>query len=453
MRKRRGMVVVGLILGLGGAAGAGGPTAEERLRSLEEQLRRAQEEIGQLRREVEAAKQRAEPQPAAPPVTPPAATETRPAEPWRPPAWLERITLFGEVRFRLEGFYNRPDEDGEPVPSRTRERIRARLGLVYKHSDELSGTLRLATGNPDDPISHNVSLGSLFQSKNINLNFAYLQFSPGTTFGWRPGVVTLQAGKFPVPHFRIGELVFDDDLAPEGLSQRFALLGRPHGVLEGLDVHVLEWVVREVADDLDGWMIGGQIVPRAKIGSVTVEAGLGQFWWYRADLIARELERNDALQNTNLLVTRPADGGREIVGYRSDFNLTSLTMLVTVPAFAFGQPLRVGFDWVYNWGAATDDDFGVQGLLRLGMPKKRGDWAFTVLYQYLQREAALSVFTNSNLGEGGTNAMGPMIALEYQLLDPLSLRGRTFFVNRILKPAGVSNATLVRMQLDAMLRW
>lgn len=453
MRGHRGSVVLlGIVVAVGHALGAGGPTAEERLRLLEEQLRQAQEEIRQLRHEVEAAKKRPEQPPAAPATAPEVVTGTKAAEPWRPPAWLERITLFGDVRFRVEGFYNRPDEQGEAVPSRTRERIRARLGLLYTHSDELSGTVRLATGNPEDPISHNVSLGSLFESKSISLNFAYLQFTPGATFGWRPGLLTLQAGKFPLPHFRIGELVFDDDLAPEGLGQRLALLGKPAGVLQSVDVHVLEWVFREVADDLDGWMIGGQIVPKAKVGSVSVELGLGQFWWYQADLIAEELERNDALQNTNLLETALVNGERRILGYRSDFNLTTLTLAMTVPA-VHAKPLRVGLDWVYNWGAASDDDFGVQGMVKLGVPKQRGDWAITLLYQYLQREAALSAFTNSNFGDGGTNVMGPMVALEYQLLDPLTLRGRTFFVNRIVKPAGKSNATLVRMQLDAMLRW
>jgi len=450
-RGRRGATVLAL-LGLLLPVRAEAVSAEERLRILEEQLRAAQEEIRQLRREVEAQRQKPDAAASTPAPTPPAAAEALPPL-WRPPAWLERVTLLADVRFRVEGFYNRPDEEGSKVPSRTRERIRARIGLAYTHSDELAATIRLATGDPDDPISHNVTLNSLFDPKEINLNLAYLQFTPGATFGWRPGILTVQAGKFPLPLFRVGELVLDEDLAPEGFSQKIALLSRRTGMLERLDLHLLEWVFREVSDATDGWMIGGQIAPKLQIGPALVEAGVGHLWWYNADLIAKELERNAALENTNLLVTAAVDGDTEVVGYRSEFNLTTLTVLATVPELVLGQPLRLGLDWVYNWGAATDDNFGVQGMVRLGTAKKRGDWAATLLYQYLQQEAALSTFTWSDFGDGGTNVMGPVVSLEYQLLDPLTVRGQTYFVNRILKPAGVSNATLVRMQLDAMLRW
>jgi len=444
------------LMGLMPATAVGAMSAEQRLRMLEEQLKAAQEQIQQLRREVEGQKQKAaEAPPPAPPAAaaPPTETAKVPSKPWAPPKWLERITLLADFRFRVEGFYNQPEQDGEPVGSRTRERIRARVGLMYAYSDELSGAVRVATGNPNDPISQNVTLSNEFDPKDINLNWAYLQVAPGETFGWRPGVLTVQVGKFPLPQFRIGEMVLDDDLAPEGLNQKVAVLGKPVGYLEQLNLYLLQWVFQEVSDSTDGWMIGGQIAPRLKLGDVEVEVGLGQLWWYNADLIAQQLDSNSSLENTNLLQTATVDGDSEILGYRSNFNQTQLTALATFPNVVLGQPLRLGLDWVYNWGAATDQDFGVQGSVRLGMPKKRGDWALSLLYQYLQQEAAISTFTWSDFGYGGTNVMGPVVAIDYQLFDPLTLTGRTYFVNYIDTPPGASNATLVRLQLDATLRW
>jgi hypothetical protein len=46
-----------------------------------------------------------------------------------------------------------------------------------------------------------------------------------------------------------------------------------------------------------------------------------------------------------------------------------------------------------------------------------------------------------------------VVALEYQLLDPLTLTARNYFVNFIDRPAGMSNPTLFRLQLDALLRF
>ena len=43
------------------------------------------------------------------------------------------------------------------------------------------------------------------------------------------GVFTINAGKFPNPMFRVGEMVFDEDLSPEGLNQTVQLLGQPCG--------------------------------------------------------------------------------------------------------------------------------------------------------------------------------------------------------------------------------
>ena len=57
------------------------------------------------------------------------------------PKWLEVITPFGDIRTRHEGFY----ENG--MQARNRFRLRARIGLTANVSDEISGTVRLASGD------------------------------------------------------------------------------------------------------------------------------------------------------------------------------------------------------------------------------------------------------------------------------------------------------------------
>ena len=91
--------------------------------------------------------------------------------------------------------------------------------------------------------------------------------------------------------------------------------------------------------------------------------------------------------------------------------------------------------------------------LRLGQTKTRGDWAVTGFWEHLGQEAVISSFTYDDFGRGGTNVEGPVAQLEYQLLNPLTLAVRSHFENFINRPAGMTNPTLTRLQLDAQLKF
>jgi hypothetical protein len=456
---------------------------EKRLRILEEQLRDAQDEIKRLRGQVE--QQRAIGQATQKQVEQNAEeTKTATAEVKKSatlPDWLQHTTVFGDVRARHEGFYHQPHAKGVDVTARNRERLRARLGVRFVFNDELSATIRGASGNVNDPISTNETLTGDFTRKNFNLDWAYLTLTPGKTFGIRPGFVSINGGKFPNPIFRVDELVFDEDISAEGASQTFQLLDKPAGALDQVKVHALEWTFAEIANKEDGWMFGGQVNPSFHVGDVQLEAGLGQFWWLNPDLIAQALSRNttaftasgapvanssfnSTLANTNLLVTKNIRPPRlptgtqpasftAITGFQSGFNQSNALVSATLPNVVGTQPLRFWADYVYNWDAATDDAHGWQGGLRLGQTKTRGDWSVYGLYEHLGQEATISAFTWSDLGMGGTNLEGPQAGIDYQLLNPLTVSARANFTNFINRPAGSTNPTLTRFQLDAQVKF
>ena len=485
-RKRRRIVAGGLtlLLLLGPSAQAFAESAaEQRLRVLEETLRKTQEEVQELHRQLD--QQKAATQETQKKVDE-AATSARTASADAKkavslPDWLSRTTVFGDVRYRHEGFYNQPHAQKAVVTARNRERVRARLGVRFAYSDELSATIRGASGNPNDPISTNEMLTSDFTRKNFNLDWAYLTFAPGQSFGIRPGAAAFSAGKFPLPMFRVGELVFDEDVSPEGLSQTFQLLGQPLGPLDQVKLHGLEWTFAEIANQQDGWMFGGQVNPSLHFGGVQLEAGLAQYWWLNPDLIAQALSRNttaftasgaavanssfnSSLVNTNLLVTKSIQPptttpGRKpaaftaITGYKSGFNQSNFTLAATVPNVVLAQPLRAWLDYVYNWDAATDDAHGWQSGLRLGQTKTKGDWSLYGFYEHLGQEATISAFTSSEFGTQGTNLEGPAVGIDYQLLNPLTISARSYFTSFINRPAGTTNPTLTRFQLDALVRF
>jgi hypothetical protein len=456
---------------------------ERRLRVLEEQLRKAQDELRQLRdqaqqqRAIGQATQKQAEQTAEESKT--AMVEAKKGV--ELPDWLRRTTVFGDVRFRHEGFYHQPHKHGQFVTARNRERLRARLGVRVAFSDEISATIRGASGDPNNPISPNEDLTGDFTRKHFNLDWAFLTFTPGASFGIRPGAVSLTAGKFPNPIFRVGEMVFDEDLSPEGASETFQLLARPLGALDQVKVHALQWTFAEVSNSEDGWMFGGQVNPAMHFGDVQVEMGLGQFWWLNPDLIAQALSKNStafdasgkpianstfngSLVNTNLVVSKTIQpptppGGKTpaafsaITGYESGFNQSSATVAATIPHLVLAQPLRLFADYVYNWDAATDDAHGWQAGMRLGQPKVRGDWSIFGLYEHIGQEAAISAFTYSDYGNGGTNQEGPVAGAEYQLLNPLTIGVRSHFTNFINRPADTTNPTLTRLQLDALVKF
>lgn len=452
------VAVMGGVL-LAAPAGAADPL-EERVRALERALGEAQKEIRSLRDELqdrEAAAPTAAPTAAAaPPAAPAAAAQSSEAERTvlAVAEKLSRFKPFGDLRIRYEGFYNRPGAPGSPVLDRDRARLRARVGFVYKHDDELSATLRIATGNPDDPISTNVTFDKAFTHENVNLDWAFLTFTPGERFGLRPGRLSLTAGRFPIPTFRTGQMLFDDDLAFTGFTETVTLLDEPHGPLERLDLHAVQASFAEVSNGADGWMIGGQLHPRATVGPLVVEGGLAHYWWHRPDLIAQELNTNSALANSNLLTTRTTPTGTVVTGYQSGFSHTDLALAVTHPDAWFHMPFSVFGDVLYNWRAKHDSDrVGLFGGAALGRTKARGDWKVSAYYERLEREAAISAFTYSDFGPGGTNQQGFVLGAGYQLLDPLTIESTVHFTNYIDRPAGMTNPTLVRLQVDAILKF
>lgn len=438
--------------------GASGPieaamTTEDRLRALETIVHQQQEEIKQLRGELKqqkaigtATQQQAERAEEQAKTTDKKATAAV-------PKWVEKLTPFGDVRIRHEGFYNQPTPKGggTKVVARNRERYRWRLGVKYAYSDELAATVRLTSGNPNDPISTNETFNGEFSRKNVNLDWAYLTVAPGQTFGIRPGLLTVNAGKFPNPMFRVGEMVFDEDLSPEGFNQTIQLLDQPMGPVDQVKVHAEQWTFQEVDDAQDGWMFGGQINPTAHLGDIQLEGGFAQYWWLNPNLIAQAANTNSSIEDALAQQLKIFDGD-EIVAFQSGFNQTNLTLQATVPVVE-DVPLRVFGDYVYNWQAATSAAHGVLVGMRLGQTKEAGDVAGSLVYEYLEREATIGAFAWSDFGNGGTNNQGPVVALDYQLFKPLTLTARSYFTKYIDAPPDLNNRTQIRLQLDAQLRF
>src|SRR5258707_2791445 len=118
------------------------------------------------------------------------------------------VVFGGDVRIRYEAF-----NGGTLDTARNRERYRLRLNAIAKLSDDWSAGVTLASGDVANQLSANQTLTGFFARKPIAIDKAFVQFTPS-----RLKLLTITGGKFAYTWYRT-EMVFDDDLSPEGLSE------------------------------------------------------------------------------------------------------------------------------------------------------------------------------------------------------------------------------------------
>jgi hypothetical protein len=392
--------------------------------------------------------------------------------------WLNRLSFSGDMRARWEGIYQ---ENGRGINSRARnrERFRLRFGVKYKISDEIEGGLRLVSGDPNDPISANQTMDNLFTKKPINLDQAYITFTPKNSFSllkdleWAPFSMTV--GKFANPLFRpragmVSEMVWDDDLNPEGANQTFTFYNATEGILRKLQLHVMEWSVKEVANHADAWMLGGQVVGNfALTPAMNLTLGVADYNYVKPRLMAQQLT-NTSLKFTNGLLVRNAKGVQRIVAGGTPLTTANIPAGFTLRNFASGWnifnvngqldintgspqwPVGLFFDYAQNVKAYNNEDTALFTGASVGVLKNPGDWMFSAVWGRFETESVLSMFSYSDYGrDGGTNITGPIAKIDYLLLPRLTLTVKNHFVSLIDRPRGQSNSMVNRLQLDALL--
>ena len=479
-RSGRGLLIGAILVGMA-VAGAGTVSAEDSMsaRDLGEILvRKGLITPEELREVTEESKQRQ------------AADASRlEAIKAKLPKWLELLTPFGDLRLRDEGFYQ------DELHARNRVRVRARLGLTVAPSDEVSATVRLATGNANDPISTNQTFDSVFTRKSINFDWGYLTLKPGKSLGLEPGWLTVTAGKFGVNAFRPSELIWDDDVSPEGATETLNLVEHRDGFLRGLRVNAFQWIVDEVAAGADPWIPGGQVVlETAPSTGVGWTFALADYDYVHIDGVASKFLNqfndpptnskpnssfNSQLANSNSVVK---DANGKILRYKSGFNVFNVaTELDAADPVGLKIPAGLFGDLAYNTEAnGRNVGFYVgAGIGKAGKDwyrdtlKNVGDWGLSYTYAWVEKDSVLSIFTFSDINEfstrpatagaarptqkGGTNLGSHILRIDYVLLPNLQLTAKVYIEN-VLEPklsnaALTGNPTLFRTQLDAMLRF
>lgn len=375
--------------------------------------------------------------------------------------WLNRVSFFGDIRVRHEGFYQ------DEMRARNRQRLRLRFGARVQISDELEGGLRLVSGDPNEVVANNQTLTDVFTRKPINIDNAYITVRPSKTIGLEKPFFSVTGGKFSVNFFRPravmgSELVYDEDLTPEGLAEEVTLF-ESKGMFRSLKLAAGQWAVKEFSAGRDAYMLGQQVqVALAPTAATQLTLAVADYYFMRSDAIAQERNRNSQLGLTNSVRLRNGtvmrggdvivpDSRNPIQRFLGGFNIVNASAQLSLDTGYPRWPFTLMVDYAHNTEAELGMDDAYLIGASIGQTRNPGDWAFSALWTRVETDSVISMFTLSDYGRrGGTNVQGPMAKLDYMLLPRLTLTAKGYFVNFIDRPKGLTDSTVNRLQFDAL---
>lgn len=370
------------------------------------------------------------------------------------PDWVKKITPFGDVRVRNESFFR----DGDP--DRVRQRFRLRLGAKVAVNEESEVGFRLASGNPDDPISNNQTFTDVFTFKDIAISTGYLKVAPAKSVGTARPYLTLMGGKFDVPFYVPSKLVWDGDLTPEGFYEAIHAVSEKEGLVRLVQLNFGQWVFQEVSTRSDGAVFGFQgVAGLAPSDRVAVNLGVADYTFHKPSTIATARNGNTSLVVTNnvrlgdgsVLGGRKIDPAKDgpIAAFVSDFNELNAGADVTVNTEMPRWPVKVFGDYVVNTEAEGSDDTGFVAGAGIGITKEPGDLNFVYAYERLETDAVVSTLTDSDLGrDGATNTKGHILQLNYVLMKGLQFTSTAWITEPVEDVAGRNSKTDYRWQVD-----
>ena len=392
------------------------------------------------------------------------------------PDWVSRFKFSGDVRVRTQndvfaddnvqnsylnyqainaaggataagrnGFLNLTED-------RLRERLRARFGVEAQLTDGVSAGIRIATGSLDDPVSPNQTLGNSLRRFQFAVDQAYLRYDANahSSLPW----MTVAAGRLPNPWVST-DLVFDPDLQFDGLASTWRVgFGGAGSTPPHVFLTVGAFPLQEIElSSQDKWLYGGQLglsLPWAEGARLSLA---GAYYYYDNIVGQRNPIPGDTtldytapqwLQKGNTLFPIAVNSNNEVrlYGLAADYHLLDVTASLELPVF--DHALTLTADYVTNLGYdqaavlrragfASLNDVptpegklafdkmvdGYQGEVAFGsrITGGRNSWRVALSYRYLERDAVLDGFTDSDFHLGGTGAEGYQIRAEWWFLN------------------------------------
>jgi putative porin len=388
---------------------------------------------------------------------------------------------------------------------RNRFRFRARLGLDADLFEGFTTGMRIATGENSSPVSTNQTFGANggnFSKYALWLDRAFLKYEP------LPNIVA-SFGRFDNPFWSPTDLVWHRDIGFDGFAfqaKKEVVEGfTPFGTVGAFPVFNTDLNAGLNTVDLSGpvkspsrdkWLFGGQVGFGARFDGETSFTMAGSYYdftnirgrlsslcfvYAASDICDTDMLRPPFAQKGNtymrlrdipaVVTALGPTLNYQYYGLASDFR-----PVVASAKLDFGQfnPVHVFLEGEYVWnlgfnrdavsavavnnfaptttGAAGPYNGGNKGWLArlsVGHPqlKQLWDWSAHVGYKYLESDAVVDAFADSEFGLGGTNLKGYFIGGNLALSSNVWLTARWMSANSI---AGLPYAVdIVQLDLNA----
>jgi hypothetical protein len=340
---------------------------------------------------------------------------------------LERINWFGDMRLRYEMVDRASDNstanDADGHLDTERPIIRFRFGAKVHAYEDLDFVFRLSTGGDDSSTSGNTTLDGTFGNKAISLNLAY--------GSWEfIDDLTLQGGKVKNP-FMKSEVVWDDDVNPEGLSEIYQKKFGDTALKFVAGQYIVEETDRNTTIESDDILLlawQAQIHQKTKAGKFKFAVA-----WYDynhltdpGSAITKQLGSGDGQRNSQITGT--------------NVNTTNMNIFDFMANWSSPLGSKYG-NLFYEYAVNTDADApagnntisqDLDTAWQLGFKygdknvNNAGQWQIKSLYRVIQQDAVFYALTDSDFHKGGTNAKGIELGAKYAIRKGMQL-GYTFF--------------------------
>ena len=288
----------------------------------------------------------------------------------------------GDIRYRYE------NREADESTEKSRERIRARIGVYGDINETISFGTRIATGG-DGATSTNEDLDGSAANKEIGLDLAYMTIDSLLFEG-----MDTTLGKMKQPWECVSDLIYDSDVTPEGIAF--------NSTVGNVSYHLGHFILDEQKGD-DSQLASAQL-------TFTFDNGLlfGVSYYDFSNMSTNILK-----DNKNTVLNNKEDNTVEA------FELTEFFASYKIETMPL--PLKIFANYVEN-GAADDANTAYM----VGVGTKSGKWGFDYNYRDLELNAVYDEWADSDFHDGGTGGQGHKFKAKYALKDDISL-GATYF--------------------------
>lgn len=356
-----------------------------------------------------------------------AAEKKKPFELPKELEWLKRLKFSGDLRVRYQL------DKTEHSDQRHRGRYRFRFGVDAKITDNINLAAGIATGGTD-PRSTNVTIENTFGRPDIRFDYGYGQYKP---FSW----LTTKVGRLKgMPFWVPSDLLWDTDINPDGGAIQLEYPFLKNSVqLKGF-FNTGFFILDENSATSDPYMYVFQPGVDVKFKDFSLKTA---FTYYGVERVKGYLLDNSSGTNTRLAGPARLKYNYDTLGVGAELGYEKPFGQAFIPYVAL-----LG-EYIYNPDPSDNNDgYGIGMKVGHKRVAEKGSWSAKYIYRFLERDAWLDTFPDSDALGGRTNARGHEVEVQYGLFKHVSL-GADYYCMEPIK-GHPKNAEQI-FQLDLLL--